>query len=86
MQNKKGFTLIELIITITLIGMMVGVAIPRLTFLSRNVLNEKNFNDKYNSVDVKLFLKEQHLDEDFSYSDFLNSKKLKEKYKDWLKK
>lgn len=41
-KSKKGFTLIELIFVITILGVLAGIAIPRLSGLSRNAKREAN--------------------------------------------
>jgi len=36
LNNKKGFTLVELLIVIALLGILAGIAIPRMTGLTEN--------------------------------------------------
>ncbi|MGX8709073.1 MAG: prepilin-type N-terminal cleavage/methylation domain-containing protein [bacterium] len=55
--NKKGFTLVELVIVIAILAILAAIAIPTVT----NVINTANTNvDKANAQTVELALKSAH--------------------------
>ena len=43
MKNKKGFTLVEILATITLLGVLVSIAVPSIIYVNNN-LKEKTYN------------------------------------------
>ena len=56
-KNKKGFTLVELVIVIAVLAILAAVAVPTVT----NVINDANENtDKANAQTVELALKSSY--------------------------
>lgn len=47
-QQHQGFTIVELIITITIVGILAGVALPR--FVSRGDFDSVGFTDQVESI------------------------------------
>lgn len=43
MKNKKGFTLVEILATIALLGVLVSIAVPSIIYVNNN-LKEKTYN------------------------------------------
>ena len=47
MKNRKGFALVELLITITVIGILLAIAIPALTSINyKDISTQKKFIKK----------------------------------------
>ena len=51
MKNKKGFTLVELMVVIVIIAVVVAIAIPVYTKIQKNI-NIKNYENKKELIKV----------------------------------
>lgn len=49
-MNKKGFTLVEILAVIVLLGVIIAIAVPAITAMRRNIL-EKEDADQINSLE-----------------------------------
>ena len=51
-MNKKGFTLVELIGVVVILGIIIGIAVPSYIAVSNNI-KEKNYNQKIDNIKSK---------------------------------
>ncbi len=51
MKNKKGFTLVELLAVIVLLGVLIGIAVPSVLGISKNI-KEKMYESKLKTIEV----------------------------------
>lgn len=54
-MNKKGFTLVEILAVLVLIGLLLGIAIPGINKISSNMKN-KSYNKKVNLIESAAIL------------------------------
>ncbi len=67
--NKKGFTLVELIVTITILGVVTLIALPGITAIQKN-LNNRKYELFKNSIEstAKLYV-DSRSEDVFGYDD-----------------
>lgn len=88
MKNKKGFTLVEVCIVISIIGLLIAIAIPNFQRAHKSeILKKGKLVEimKYNSCkqeDVDIFLKESNTD----LETFCNSEVLQSRFDKWITK
>ena len=51
-MNKKGFTLVEVVIVVVILGIIIGIAVPSYIAVSNNI-KEKNYNQKMDNIKSK---------------------------------
>ena len=51
-MNKKGFTLVEVVIVVVILGIIIGLAVPSYIAVSNNI-KEKNYNQKMDNIKSK---------------------------------
>jgi len=67
MRNDKGFTLVELLLVITILGVLMGMSIPRLTVV-RQLAREAAM--KMNIHNVQVVVEEFHAEQGYYADDF----------------
>ena len=51
-MSKKGFTLVEVIMMVVILGIIIGIAVPSYIAVSNNI-KEKNYNQKMDNIKSK---------------------------------
>lgn len=65
MKNNRGFTLVEIISVIVLLGLIIGIAVPAVTFASANI-KKKTLQTKVDNIEQAAILYGQNNRENFT--------------------
>lgn len=73
-MNNKGFTLIELLAVITLIGIVIGIAIPSVSFINKSIKDKMLESKKDFIIDAAIIYgednEEEIMDSNKTYNNF----------------
>ena len=81
-MKQKGFTLVEILIVVAILGLLAAIAIPNFQRAKANTEMRQKLGEEFNAADISVFCKEQNQDESLFYK----SEVLQERFRQWKKK